>query len=153
MNATRTTTTTERVSNLAKGYSDNDRLIDAADWPAVRPSGAFLSTVLDLAKWEAVLQTDKILSDTTRQQMWTRVTLNNGSPAGYGFGWHLGSVRGRQTVYHGGGILGFNAIYQRFADDRLTVVVLMNTDDADNQGIALGVAALYLPGSASGVTP
>jgi D-alanyl-D-alanine carboxypeptidase len=130
---------------MARGYRDNDRLIDAADWPAVRPSGAFLSTVLDLAKWEAVLLTDKILSKATREQMWTRVTLEGGSPGDYGFGWHVGSVRGRRTVYHGGGLPGFNAVYQRFVDDRLAIVVLMNTDDGDINSIALGIAALYLP--------
>ena len=147
MHATRPTTTSAQIANRAKGYTDNDRLLDAADWPAVRPSGAFLSTVLDLAKWEAVLHTGKILSDASRQQVWTRVTLNDGSSAGYGFGWHVGSVKSRRTVYHGGGLPGFDAMYQRFIDDRLAVVVLMNTDDGDSESIALGVAALYLPQS------
>ena len=45
MKATRTTTTTDEVPNRAQGYTDHDMLHDSADWPAVRPSGAFLSTV------------------------------------------------------------------------------------------------------------
>ena len=86
MNTTYTTNTTEKVPNRAVGYRDNDKLLNAGDWAALRPSGAFLSTVLDLAKWDAVLNTDRILTESTRRQMWTPVTLNDGSSGPYGFG-------------------------------------------------------------------
>ena len=145
MNATRTTTTTERVPNLALGYTDNDTLQDADDWPALRPSGAFLSTALDLAKWDAVLYTDKILSDSTRRQMWTPVTLDDGTSYPYGFGWQLASLRGHRQVHHGGGMAGFRAGFARFVDDRITIIVLMNLDDVDLDTIVRGVAAFYLP--------
>ena len=89
MNRTFPTNTKARVSNRAVGHADNDELVNANDWPALRPSGAFLSTVLDLAKWDAVLYTDKILSESSRRQMWTPVTLNDGTTSPYGFGWEL----------------------------------------------------------------
>ena len=145
MKTTRTTTTTEIVPNRALGYTNNDKLQDAADWPAVRPSGAFLSTVLDLAKWDGVLSAGTILSDSTRRQMWTPVILNDGTSYPYGFGWELGSIRGRRAVHHGGGIPGFLSEFARFVDDRLTVVVLMNLDDADVKSIVRDVATFYLP--------
>ncbi len=145
MNSTRTTTTTDSVPNLALGYTDKDNLQDADDWPAVRPSGAFLSTVLDLAKWDAVLYTDNILSDSTRRQMWTPVTLTDGTSYPYGFGWQLASLRDHRQVHHGGGMTGFRADFARFVDDRLTIIVLMNLDDVDLGSIVRGVAALYLP--------
>jgi CubicO group peptidase (beta-lactamase class C family) len=143
MNATRPTNA-RAVTNRAAGYSDNDRLLDAADWLALRPSGAFMSTVLDLAKWDAVLYTDKILTDSTRRQMWTPVALNDGSSSPYGFGWELGSLGGHRQVHHGGGIPGFQSEFARYVDDGLTIVVLINLDDADVESIAGGVAALYL---------
>ena len=92
MKTTYPTNTKVSVLNLAQGYVDNEKLLDANYWPALRPSGAFLSTVLDLAKWDAVLYTDKILSDSTRRQMWTPVTLNDGTSHPYGFGWELAFV-------------------------------------------------------------
>jgi CubicO group peptidase (beta-lactamase class C family) len=49
MNTTHPTNAKLSVPNRAVGYSDNDKLLEARDWPALRPSGAFLSTVLDLA--------------------------------------------------------------------------------------------------------
>jgi CubicO group peptidase (beta-lactamase class C family) len=143
MTASRTTTT-DAYPNMAKGYTDNDRLTPAADWPAVRPSGAFVSTVEDLARWEAVLATDRILRASTKTQMWTDVGLNDGRPAGYGFGWTVGTMAGRKAVHHGGSLPGFRAYYLRFVDDRLAVVVLGNSDDADMQAVAAGVATRVL---------
>jgi D-alanyl-D-alanine carboxypeptidase len=144
MAATRTTTT-DPIVNKARGYSDNDKLIDAPDWPAVRAGGAFLSTVLDLAKWDAALRTSAILTEATRAQMWTATTLNDGKPYVYGFGWHTNRPGARRQVWHSGGLPGFKAQYHRYIDDGVTVIILMNLDDADDESIAHGVAGLYLP--------
>jgi D-alanyl-D-alanine carboxypeptidase len=150
MNTTYPTNTEVNVPNLAQGYVDNHKLLNADKWPALRPSGAFLSSVLDLAKWDAVLYTNKILSDSTRHEMWTPVKLNDGTSFPYGFGWELGSFRGRKLVHHGGGMSGFRAEFARFVDDRLTIIILMNLDDVDKDSILYGVAGFYLPAAAPG---
>jgi hypothetical protein len=74
--------------------------------------------------------------------------LNNGTTAGYGFGWQLHSSFGRRLVHHSGGMPGFRAEFARFVDDRLTIIVLMNLDDVDVDSILHGIAQLYLPPSA-----
>ena len=117
----------------------------ARDSAALRPSGAFLSSVVDLAKWDAALHGDTLLSESTRRLMWTPVTLNNGSSHPYGFGWELGSYRDRRLVYHSGSLPGFRAQLARFVDDNVTVIVLMNLDDVDADAIVRGVATFYLP--------
>jgi D-alanyl-D-alanine carboxypeptidase len=148
MTATRTTTT-DPLPNKAKGYTGNDRLAPAADWPAVRPSGAFVSTVEDLARWEAVLLTDTVLSPATRRQMWTAVPLNDGGTSNYGFGWTVGTMDGRSVVHHGGSLPGFRAFYLRYVDERLAVIVLGNGDDADMADVAHGVATrVFQPAAA-----
>jgi len=147
MNATRTTTVTELVQNRANGYVwRNGKLQNAEVYFALRPSGAFLSTVLDLAKWDAALYTDRVLKQPARAQMWTPVKLNDGKSHPYGFGWELDTVAGHKLVRHGGSLPGFRAGLLRFVDDKLTVVVLTNGDNANPGSIALGVAALYIPG-------
>jgi CubicO group peptidase (beta-lactamase class C family) len=144
------TNTTKSVPNKAIGYSGDDNARVAPDWTALRPSGAFLSTVLDLAKWDALLYTDRILSDATRQQMWAPVRLNNGATAPYGFGWHVDTVNGYRRLRHGGGIPGFAAEFVRFPELGLTLIGLTNGDDVDMASIVNGIAAvLYLPSSAS----
>ena len=57
----------------------------------------------------------------------------------------LESHQGRRLVRHGGGMPGFGAQFARYVDDRLTIIILINLDDADEDLIARGVAALYLP--------
>jgi D-alanyl-D-alanine carboxypeptidase len=147
MNATRTTTITELVQNRANGYVwRNGKLQNAEVYFALRPSGAFLSTVLDLAKWDAALYTDRVLKQSVRDQMWTPVKLNDGKSHPYGFGWELDTVGGHKLVRHGGSLPGFRAGLFRFVDDKLTVVVLTNGDNANPGSIALGVAAVYIPG-------
>jgi len=111
----------------------------------LRPSGAFLSNVLDLAKWDAALYTDRLLKQLTREQMWTAVKLNGGTTSPYGFGWELDSVGGHKLIHHGGTLPGFRAELSRFLNDKLTVIVLTNSDSANPREIALDVAEFYIP--------
>lgn len=144
MRSTAPTNTLQVLPGRATGYTDNDAPRAAANWTALRPSGAFLSTVADLAKWEAALFTDTPLPEATRREMWTPVTLTDGSTSPYGFGWALDPLNGRRQVHHGGSLPGFISEYTRLVDDGISVVALINMDDADVRVIARGVAALYL---------
>jgi CubicO group peptidase (beta-lactamase class C family) len=138
MKATRTTTMTEMVQDRANGYDWwEGKLQNSAVYLALRPSGAFLSSVLDLAKWDAALYTDRLLKQSTRDQMWAAVKLNNGTTQPYGFGWELGSPQGHKLVHHGGTLPGFRAELARFVDDKLTVIVLTNGSNADQSAIAI----------------
>jgi CubicO group peptidase (beta-lactamase class C family) len=146
MNATRATSHNAIVPNRADGYEwRNDKLQNAVELIAVRPSGAFLSTALDLAKWDAALYTDAILKQSTREQMWTPVKLNSGASHPYGFGWELGALGNHRRIHHGGSLPGFRAHYSRLPDDKLSIIILTNCDNANPQVVARGVAALYLP--------
>jgi D-alanyl-D-alanine carboxypeptidase len=149
MTATRTTTVTELVPHRARGYTWRDSgYVNAPDLLALRPSGAFLSTVLDLAKWDAALYEDRVLAKASREAMWTRVRLTGGGSHGYGFGWILDSVDGHWRVRHGGSLPGFRAEMARFPNDSLTVIVLTNSDSARPEVIARSVARIYLSAAA-----
>jgi CubicO group peptidase (beta-lactamase class C family) len=153
MTATRTTTTTELVPHRARGYSRRDnRYVNAPELLALRPSGAFLSTALDLAKWDAALYEDRVLTKASREAMWAAVRLTGGGSSGYGFGWQLDSVDGHWRVHHGGTLPGFRAEMARFPNDSLTVIVLANADAARPEQIARGVARIYLSTAARPAT-
>lgn len=146
MTATRTTTTSEIVPLRACGYTwRNDKLQNAQNWIALRASGAFLSTVEDLAKWDSVLYSDSILNSLSKQQMWTPVTLKGGTKQAYGLGWFIDDWQGHKRIYHGGSLPGFVSEFDRFVDDQLTIIVLINTDNADPGKIALNVAGFFMP--------
>jgi D-alanyl-D-alanine carboxypeptidase len=123
----------------AVGYGGKDNGNPAPDWPAVRPSGAFLSTVQDLLKWDAAL-TSGPLTASSREAMWTPVRLADGTTHPYGFGWELGSRGGRRYVGHGGSLPGFRSAYARFPDARLSIILLVNADDVDRDAIVKAIA-------------
>jgi D-alanyl-D-alanine carboxypeptidase len=128
----------------ALGYAGKQHTDVAPDWPAIRPSGAFLSTVTDLVKFEAMLAGSQILTDASRRQMWTPGTLTDGSTHPYGFGFELGERGGRKYIGHGGSLPGFRSTYARFPDDRLTIIVLTNAEQVDRDGIVKGIADAVL---------
>jgi D-alanyl-D-alanine carboxypeptidase len=146
MAATRPTSAGAIVPNRAGGYEwRNDKMQNAGEYIALRPSGAFLSTVLDLAKWDAVLYTDAFLKQSTLEQMWTPVKLNSGATYPYGFGWALAPLGKHRRVDHGGSLPGFRSHFMRLPDDKLSIIVLTNCGSANPGGIARGVAAIYIP--------
>jgi len=133
------------ITNRAAGYEQTNgahinRDYDLTD---VFSAGALVSTVGDLAKWNAALDRDDLLSAATRQQMWTAEKLNNGKPTKYGFGWSLDAVEGHENIGHSGSTSGFSASIQRFPDDKLAVIVLTNTDEQIATALAKGIAILY----------
>jgi CubicO group peptidase (beta-lactamase class C family) len=146
MNATRTTTWRDLVPNRADGYEWQDgKLLRARENLALRPSGAFVSTVEDLAKWDAALYTEAPLTKTSREQMWTPVALNNRTSSGYGLGWSVEVRAGKRSIHHGGSLTGFKSYIARFPDDRLSFVVLTNGGHANPDTVLWSIATVWLP--------
>jgi hypothetical protein len=108
--------------------------------------GSLYFSILDLAKWDAALYTEKLLKRSTLDQMWTVAKLSNGKPNSgkYGFAWFIGSQNGHRVVEHEGQWQGFETQISRYVDDLLTVVVLTNLGEAKPDTIAHGVAEMYL---------
>jgi CubicO group peptidase (beta-lactamase class C family) len=146
MKSTRTTTSQELVRNRSGGYVWADPVHhNAIEVPNVRPSGAFLSTVNDLARWDAALNSDALFTARERELMWAPVRLNDGSTQPYGFGWRIGSVGTHRQIHHAGSMPGYRAQISRFADDGISVIVLTNTGQASPERIGTRLASLYIP--------
>jgi CubicO group peptidase (beta-lactamase class C family) len=148
LNKIRTTSLEEIVNNRSDGYikAENGSIRNAPNYTAVRPSGAFLSDINDLLKWELILQNDKLLTQKSWNQMWektikTPFTMDN-EPIYYGYGWMTNTINGKQVVHHGGSMPGFKSVYVRYIEDKTAIIVLTNSDDADAYGIAFGVSDL-----------
>jgi D-alanyl-D-alanine carboxypeptidase len=131
----------------AKGYSVTDGKVTLAEH--THPSqpfsaGALVSTVVDLAKWDAALTGRKLLKSASYDAMWTPMRLNDGKSTTYGFGWQVEPFRTRPRHGHGGGISGFSTFLARYPDDKVTVVVLTNQGGGAAGAIANNVAAIYI---------
>jgi D-alanyl-D-alanine carboxypeptidase len=147
MSATRTTDMIDIVPHRASGYLyRDDRFQNAIPLFAFRASGAFLSTLEDMIKWDAALAAGPVITPSMRNQMWTPATLTDGTSTGYGFGWWIDEVGGHRRVRHGGSNPGWRSEISRFVDDRLDVIVLVNGDNARPDAMAVEVANHFIPG-------
>jgi CubicO group peptidase (beta-lactamase class C family) len=155
MTATHLVTDRDIVPNRAQGYELEDGLLKNQNWidPSFSQvgSGAFYSTVLDMAKWDAALYGTDILSQESKEALWTPLILSDGTTwpftEAYGLGWLSGAVQGKNHFFveHSGGWQGFSTHFLRFVDDHLSVVVLINSNHADSPEIAHQVARLVNP--------
>jgi CubicO group peptidase (beta-lactamase class C family) len=149
MRTTRIISEADIVPNRAAGYRWVKGELKNQEWvsPTLNTTadGALYFSILDLAKWDAALYTEKLLKHSSLEQMYTVAKLKNGIPnsGGYGFGWEISTENGHRVIGHGGAWQGFRSHIARYVDDELTVVVLANLDGADTGKIADHVAELY----------
>ncbi len=146
MNATTDRNPKQVIPHRASGYEQTTNHIHINrddDLTDVFSAGAMVSTVGDLAKWNAMLDSDTLLTGDSKRLMWTPGKLNDGSLLTYGFGWRMGSLEGHRNIGHSGSTSGFSASLQRYPDDRLAVIVLTNTDEAIATKLAEKLATFY----------
>jgi D-alanyl-D-alanine carboxypeptidase len=91
-------------------------------------AGSLVSTVDDLARWDAAISSGKLLKAASWQRAFTGTTLPNGKPTNYGYGWQVGTLQGEATISHGGGIPGFSTYAIRVPAKNVFVAVLTNAD-------------------------
>lgn len=150
MNTTRIISEADIVPNRAAGYRLYKGNLKNQEWvsPTVNTTadGSLYFSIDDLAKWDAALYTEKLLKRSSLEQMWTVAKLNNGQPnsGDYGFGWFIENKKGHHVVEHEGAWQGFETVISRYVDDKLTIVVLTNLEQAEPTLIADHVAEIYL---------
>jgi D-alanyl-D-alanine carboxypeptidase len=150
MKHTRVISESDIIPNRAGGYELKNGTLKNQQWvsPALNNTadGSLYFTVEDLAKWADALETRKLISGASYEQMWTPVTLNNGTTARYGFGWGISKTDfGHRVLEHGGAWQGFASYIALYPDDRLNVAVLCNRAGARSGYIAKSVAGFYVP--------
>jgi D-alanyl-D-alanine carboxypeptidase len=131
-----------RVAGYEKGPAG---IVNARFLSMTQPfsAGGLVSTVDDLARWQAALDAGEVLTDASRRKMWTPVSLPDGTSTRYGFGWIVWTYEGHPVVEHGGRINGFESANLRLQEDHVYVAVLSNCAGcADTRALALGAASL-----------
>jgi len=159
MATTRIISEADIVPNRSSGYRLDHGILKNQEW--VSPSlnttadGSLYFSVLDLAKWDAALYTEKLLHRSSFDQMWTTVRLADGQPNSghYGFGWFIDKQDGHRLVQHSGAWQGFQTHISRYIDDKLTIIALSNLGGSKPSDICDGVGKLYLSGTAPGSAP
>ncbi|MFC1502295.1 serine hydrolase [bacterium] len=113
------------IENRAAGYvkTPSGRFIrNIYMVPPASADGGIETTVLDLLKFDQALYGDKLLGESYKQKMFTP-NLNN-----YGYCWRISKQYGNTVIAHSGGAPGVNAAFQRYINDKYTIIVLSNYD-------------------------
>jgi len=121
---------TSRITpRRARGYAKHGEVWENAEFLSMTQpfsAGGIVSTVDDLARWDAALYTGRLLRPETLQLAFTRHHLKSGKEIGYGYGWEPGQWEGFTVIQHGGGIPGFVSMGVRVPERRVYVAVLSN---------------------------
>jgi CubicO group peptidase (beta-lactamase class C family) len=117
----------EIVPNRASGYtkSVSGSFTGAVlQVPPASADGGIETTVLDLLKFDRALYGESLLSEASKERMFTP-NLED-----YGYCWRIAVDNGRKTIGHGGGAPGVSASFIRYPDDDVTIIVLSNYSGA-----------------------
>lgn len=106
----------------------------------VYAAGALVSTVDDMAKWDAAVSSAKLLKPATWAQAFTPYKLADGKSTSYGYGWQMAKLRGANEIGHGGDINGFSAYTLRLPEQKVYVVLLTNNDSDTDRARPVVVA-------------
>jgi CubicO group peptidase (beta-lactamase class C family) len=137
------------VKNRASGYSIDRPYYDIVNAPCYDVSlkfahGGLFSTVGDLYKWDQALYTDQLVSQETLNTIFTSTLSIPGSDGLYGYGWIISQQSGHRFIEHSGNVYGFVSDLVRYPDDRVTIIVLSNTDWEKPDEISRNLAAIVL---------
>ena len=135
MEATRDDNARDIVAHRTRWYSRtaDGRVINAplADTSNKIPGGGMLTTAEDLLRFAAAWEQEKLLKPATMRMQTERQKLADGGTTGYGLGWNVSMVAGRNAISHSGSQQGCKTILAMFPELKLTVAVLTNSDYAE----------------------
>jgi serine beta-lactamase-like protein LACTB, mitochondrial len=112
------------------------------------PGGGWLSSAEDMARFEVAILNDKLIKRPTRDMMFTPLKPSDGSKDTYGLGWGVGSKEGMHYVGHDGGQQGTSTDFDIAPSQRAGVVVLVNMEGVNPDGLSVEILKILLGDSA-----
>lgn len=140
------------TDNAVIGYTPNGSLLYSFTLTDGALNGVSLAStgiemnVLDMAKWEAALNSQQILKKSSLDQMWSAQVASDVAQRAYGFGWFVQTVNGHVMLSHNGTVGSFTTDYVRYPEVHFSVIVF--TNKADNQNsldIATNITHILQP--------
>jgi CubicO group peptidase (beta-lactamase class C family) len=116
-----------------QGYAAPNTLAGDIDMSVPYAAGGLYSTVEDLFLWDQSLYTTQLIPQALVDEMFRPsmpIPDAIGISGGYGYGWIIGEHVKHHVVWHRGGIEGFRSEIDRYLNDRITIIVLSNREDA-----------------------
>jgi CubicO group peptidase (beta-lactamase class C family) len=118
------------IRRLATPYTRSGQSVSRADFPPrdISASAGLLSTVVDLARYDAAIDDNLFVSATTQAAGWTNArSTTSATVFPYGLGWFIQQVGGTRVVWHYGQWPQYSALYLKVPDRHLTLILLANS--------------------------
>ncbi len=134
-----------KVPHRAYGHSEVGgqwQRTDQSTTSAVLGDGGIYTSIDDMARWDAALYDDRLLSDASRALAFSpQVEITGESlKASYGFGWRISG----DMLWHTGETIGFRNVILRWPKQHLTVILLSNRNEPSPYDTAINIAKLFL---------
>jgi CubicO group peptidase (beta-lactamase class C family) len=111
------------------------------------PNGALYTTVADVARFEGfeMFGDDKVLPKKELEENWTRMLCADPElRVGYGPGFHVRRIEGKNFVGHAGGVIGYTAMAFFQPEAQVGIIILRN-ETAEGMDKILDAFAQSLP--------
>jgi hypothetical protein len=132
------------LANEAKGYTywaagDGEAMLSGSPPRDFYASAGLVSSVRDMAKYDAAVDAHRLLSAATLANAWTPFVSRTGKPLAFGLGWYVTDYRGERLVYHYGhwGV-SFSALLFKIPARKLTMILLANSEHLADHHYKLG---------------
>jgi hypothetical protein len=121
---------TNAFSRLAKPYAltDSGSVVRDRYNNEFGAFGGLLSSVTDLGKYSATLDRNQLVSAKTQQLIFTPNRTKNGQSTPYGLGWFTQTYKGQTLLWAYGQSRCESALLVKVPAQKLTLVVLANSD-------------------------
>jgi CubicO group peptidase (beta-lactamase class C family) len=118
------------LARIAKPYVVRDRRPTLSEYPpkGINASAGLVSTVRDLARYDAAIDAHVLMSPSTQLIAWTPFRLASGREAPYALGWFVQSTVAGRAVWHYGQWPTFSSLMLKLPDRGLTLILLANSD-------------------------
>jgi Beta-lactamase len=112
------------------GYKGGTKIELAPPLSNTQPyaAGSLVSTVDDLAKWDAAIADGKLLKPESWKKLFAPVDVPTGKATKVARGWFATDIQGRPARWHSGGIHGFMSDGIRLPDEKIYAAILVNTE-------------------------
>jgi D-alanyl-D-alanine carboxypeptidase len=91
-------------------------------------AGSLVSTVDDLAKWDAAIAESKLLKPESWKNLFAPIDVPTGNAMKVARGWFATDIQGTPARWHSGGIQGFMSDGIRLPDEKIYSAILFNTE-------------------------
>jgi CubicO group peptidase (beta-lactamase class C family) len=120
------------LQKLARPYTlYGDGEVVRAPYPpkGISAAAGLLSTVLDMARYDAAIDRHTFLKQDTQDRAWTRFVSNSGQSLPHGLGWFVQDYQGVKLIWHFGHWgTGFSATYLKVPKRNLSLILLANSE-------------------------